>query len=223
MGITLQLKQVNPYLLEKFKKYPDFAGLFLNAKYLEDSPFWQNFIIDPDDPDDVDWFNEATNYVNETLDKLSAKNLEQFNEIKEDIPLIIAEGKGIYLDLDKTWRPIFFLLTGYHVYDETVNLSEIVVSTNKEDNLPLINAVLGGNGISYYGCDYPLMYLTADEVRTIANALSNFSLEQLGQRLKYRGLKEDDYNHLFDYTYNPLVKYYQDAADKGNAMFLNFG
>jgi hypothetical protein len=45
MGITLNLKQVSPYVLEKIKKYPDLAGLFLDAKYLEDSPFWQEFTI----------------------------------------------------------------------------------------------------------------------------------------------------------------------------------
>ncbi|TWH39724.1 hypothetical protein [Dulcicalothrix desertica] len=40
MGITLEFKQVSPYLLNKLIEYPDFLGLFLDAKYLPDSPFW---------------------------------------------------------------------------------------------------------------------------------------------------------------------------------------
>jgi hypothetical protein len=68
-----------------------------------------------------------------------------------------------------------------------------------------------------------LYYFSDGEVKTIANALSDFSSEHIRQRLEFRGLKEDSYNHLFNYTYNPLIRYYQDAADKGNAMFLDFG
>jgi hypothetical protein len=36
-------------------------------------------------------------------------------------------------------------------------------------------------------------------------------------------LEEDSYHHLYEYAYNPLVRYYQDAAEKVNAMFLHFG
>jgi hypothetical protein len=36
MGITLNLKQVSPYVLEKIKKYPELAGLFLEAQYLSE-------------------------------------------------------------------------------------------------------------------------------------------------------------------------------------------
>ncbi|ALF54040.1 hypothetical protein ACX27_16230 [Nostoc piscinale CENA21] len=67
-----------------------------------------------------------------------------------------------------------------------------------------------------------MYYFNVDEVKKIANALSDFSIDKIRQRLKFRGLQEVSYNHLFDYTYYPLVKYYQDATDQGNAMFLDF-
>ncbi|BBD58915.1 hypothetical protein NIES2109_16940 [Nostoc sp. HK-01] len=223
MGTTLELKQVSPYLLEKIKNYSELAGIFLDAQYLEDSPFWEEFTIDPNDIDDVEWFNEATNYLQERLDKLVTHKPEKFGKMKDDIPLIINEGKSKYLDLDKTWQPINFLLTGYEFYDEEFHLSKLVVSENLADNLPLIRAVSPSQGIEYDGGDYPLYYFSVDEVQQIAKALSDFSMDEIRQRLKFRGLPEDSYNHLFDYTYNPLVKYYQDAAAKGNAMFLEFG
>jgi hypothetical protein len=113
MGTTLELKQVSPYLLDKIKKYPELAGIFLDAKYLENSLFWQQFTVDTNDIDDVEWFNEATNYVQERLDKLVKDKPEEFEKIQDDILLVINEGKSKYLDLDKTWLPINFLLTGY--------------------------------------------------------------------------------------------------------------
>ncbi|MBD2447372.1 DUF1877 family protein [Nostoc sp. FACHB-152] len=223
MGTTLELKQVSPYLLDKIKKSPELVGIFLEAKYLEDSEFWQQFTINSNDIDDVEWFNEATNYVQERLDKLVKDKPKEFEKIQNDIPLVINEGKNKYLDLDKTWLPINFLLTGYDFYDKALYLPKSVVNKNPEDHLPLIRAVSPSNGIEYDGCDYPLYYFSDGEVKTIANALSDFSLEHIRQRLEFRGLKEDSYNHLFNYTYNPLIRYYQDAADKGNAMFLDFG
>ncbi|MBD2087187.1 hypothetical protein NDI49_13450 [Trichocoleus sp. ST-U3] len=45
MEIEAEFKQVSPYLLEKLKKYPDFAQFFFDAKYLPDSSFWQEFRI----------------------------------------------------------------------------------------------------------------------------------------------------------------------------------
>ncbi|ALF54039.1 hypothetical protein ACX27_16225 [Nostoc piscinale CENA21] len=108
MGTTLELKQVSSYILEKTKQHPELAGIFLDAKYLKDSPFWKEFRIDPNDIDDVEWFNEATNYIQDRLDKLVKDKPEEFRKIKDDIPLIINEGKNTYLDLDKTWQSINF-------------------------------------------------------------------------------------------------------------------
>ncbi|WP_317109697.1 hypothetical protein [Chroococcidiopsis sp. SAG 2025] len=95
------MKQVSPYLLEKLKEYPDFAELFFNAKYLPDSPFWLEFTIQSDNPDDVDWFEEFSNFAAETIEKLKQNKPKEFELLREEIPMILNEGKGKYLELEK--------------------------------------------------------------------------------------------------------------------------
>lgn len=216
MGITAEFKQVSPYLLEKLKEHPDFAGLFFDAKYLPDSPFWQEFTINPEDPDDVEWYDEFTNFAAERLDKLKLEKPEEFEKLKADIPLIIEEGKAKYLDIDKTWYTIHFVLTG----EDSSVCPPFLIGDNKEDRLPSINAVLGGTEIEHEATYGLVRYLSVDEVKQVAEALSNFTYAMIRERLKLRGWEEDIFESLLDYTYNPLVMYYQDAAEKENAMLL---
>lgn len=216
MGIEATFKQVSPYLLEKLKEHPDFAELFFHAKYLPDSHFWQEFTINPDDPKDVEWFDEFTNLAEETLQKLKEQKPEEFKKLKADISVILEEGKAKYFDADKTWREIHFLLTGY---DYSVRLN-FLVGENEEDRLPSINAVLSGNEIEHEATYDLVRYLTADEVKQVAEALSKYSRAMIKERLKFREWQEDYFDYLFDYKYDGFVEYYQDAAEKGNAMFL---
>ncbi len=220
MGIEAYFKQVSPYLLEKFQKYPDFIELFENAQYLPDSSYWQQFNLDLNDSGDYEWFNEATNYVPETLEKLRLKKTEDFKKLESDIPLILAEGKKyIEFNLEKRWRILHFILTGY---DESI-LLPFLIGNNEKDNLPAINVIFGGKIIDYK-TNYELpQYLTADEVKQVAQALSNFSYNQFHQRLKLKNLK-DDFDIAFDILYDiykQLLNYYQDAASEQNAMFLS--
>lgn len=145
MGIGAEFKQVSPNLLEKLKKHPDFPELFFNVKYLPDSPFWHKFTINPDDPIDVEWFDDLTLFAAETLEKLKPTKPEEFEKLKADIPLILPEGKDKYLDVDKTWKTIHFLLTGY----DYSFLPPFLIGENEEDHLPSINAVLSGTEIEY--------------------------------------------------------------------------
>ena len=220
MAIEAYFKQVPSYLLEKFLKYPNFIELFENAQYLSDSSYWQQFNLDLNDSVDYEWFNEATNYVAETLEKLRLKKPEDFKKLESDIPLILAEGKKyIEFYLDKRWRILHFLLTGY---DESIVLP-FLIGNNEKDNLPAINVIFGGKTIDYK-IDYELpQYLTADEVKQVAQALSNFSHNQFHQRLKLKNLKDDfdiAFNILYD-IYKQVLNYYQDAASQQNAMFLS--
>ncbi len=221
MGITLEFKQVSPYLLEKIKEYPDLIALFIDAKYLSDSPFWQELTINPDDEEDMERFNEMTNYFSETLEKLQKNRVNEYEQFKENIPRIISEGKLPYLDIDKKWRLFSFLLTGYD-YTESVNIP-ILIGINEKDNMPLINAVLSGEGIKYYECDFPIFYLNPDEVQQIAKSLSKFPRSCITERLKLKDWQEADYILYHEDTYNLLVQYYCDAANNGNAIFLIFG
>jgi hypothetical protein len=216
MGIEAECKQVSPYLLEKLKEYPDFAELFFNSQYLPDSPFWQEYTINPDNPDDIEYFNEFTNFVTETLEKLKENKPEEFKKLEADIPRIIEEGKGEYFDLDWTWRSVHFLLTGE---DESVQ-PPFLVGENDEDHLPSINAVMAGREIEHEATYGLVRYLTADEVQQVAKALSKLSHTQMRERWKLRGWKEDSFDYLIEYKYKAFVRYYQDAAAKGSAMFL---
>jgi Domain of unknown function (DUF1877) len=219
MGITLEFKQVSPYLLNKLKDYPDFTGLFLDAKYLPDSPFWEEF--KPFDADDTEWFDEATNYYIETLEQLIRDKPQEFEKIKEELHLIESEGKGVYLDINKTWKFMHFLLTGYE-YDIDFEIP-FLIGNNLNDGLPIINAILGGKSLEYYENDFGIIYFTNKEVQEISQALSEFSHTYMRERLRFNGLEEENYSYFLNDTYDKLLKYYQDAAQKGNAMVLEFG
>lgn len=221
MGITLEFKQISSYLLNKLKEHPDFTGLFLDAKYLPDSPFWEEFTINQSDAGDVEWFNEATNYYIETLEKLKTDKPQEFEHIKEDIDLIQNEGKGVYLDIDKTWKFLQFLLTGYE-FDAEIPLS-FLIGKNPNDSLPLINAILGAENLVYYKRDFCVTYFPDKEVLEIAQALSDFSHINMRERIKFNGLEEADYEYCLNDIYDQLLTYYKDATEKENAMLLHFG
>jgi hypothetical protein len=216
MGIEAKFKQVSPYLLEKLTEHPDFAEVFFYAELLPDSDYWREYPIDLNNPSQVADYEDFINWVGETLQKLEEEKPEESEKMKIEIPLIIAEGKTLPLDIGRKWRELHFVLTGK---DCSIPL-RFLISKNEEDRLPSINAVWGGKEIEY-NFDYGLLrYLTDDEVKQVAKALSKFSPAMIGERFKLRGWKEDFFDYLFQYTYKPLVKYYQDAAEKGNAMFL---
>lgn len=115
-----------------------------------------------------------------------------------------------------TWKAIHFLLTGY----DYSFIPPFLIGENEKDHLPSINAVLSGTEIEYNAGYGKVRYLSANEVGQVADALSTFTHANISERLKLRDWKEESYDYLFEYTYNPLVKYYHDAAQKGNAMFL---
>lgn len=222
MGITLEFKQVSPYLLNRLKEFPDFTELFLDAKYLPDSLFWEEFTINQDDVGDVgdvEWFNEATNYYTDTLEKLKTDKPQEFEKIKEDIYLIKNEGKEFYLDIDKIWEFIHFLLTGYE-FDVKI---PFLIGKNSNDGLPLINAIFGAKSLGYDGSDFGLIYFTDKEVQEIAQALSDFSYDHMREKLRFNGLEKENYDYFLNDIYDKILKYYQDVAQKGNAMFLDFG
>ena len=123
-----------------------------------------------------------------------------------------------YLDIDKSWHGIHFLLNG-DKYD---------------GKLPLVNAVLGGSPLDDPDrpqLDYGVRYLMPDEVREVAKALSQLSESELRSRFNpsllsaakiypnvwERGAEELDY---LMFHYARLVKFFQDAAKNGEAMLI---
>ena len=217
MAIEAYFKQISPDLLEKLKKYPDFFELFDDAQYLPDSPFWQELNLDLNNSEDAQWFDEATNYVPQTLEKLKFEQPKEIEKLESDIPRMLAEGKNSEFDIGKKWITIHFILTGTD-YSTPV---PFLIGQNKQDKLPSINAILGGKTIDYETDNGLLRYLSVDEVKQVTQALSQFSQAHFQQRFVLKGLK-NGFDTLYD-TYKELLNYYQNVAYQQNAMLLYFG
>ncbi|BAY86963.1 hypothetical protein NIES267_64740 [Calothrix parasitica NIES-267] len=217
MALEAYFKQVSPDLLEKFQKYPDFFELFDDAQYLPDSPFWQDLSLDLNNSEDAKWFDEATNYVPQTLAKLKVEQPEEFEKLKSDIPTMLAEGKNSEFDIGKKWNNLHLILTGTNYSTPVPSL----IGKNKQDKLPSVNAILGGKTIDYETDNGLLRYLTVDEVKQVAQALSKFTQANFKERFASKGL-EKGFDNLYD-AYKQLQNYYQNVAYQENAMFLYFG
>ncbi|MEM9923064.1 MAG: DUF1877 family protein [Cyanobacteria bacterium P01_D01_bin.50] len=126
------------------------------------------------------------------------------------------------LNINKSWYFFHYLLTGYNTLDkpDNFNFFHPLISINKEDKLPFINAILGGKCL-FYGYYICVRYLTSNEVNQMTNALSKLELFDVIERLDTGEYENYIYDSLSDYPYyDALVDYYKDAADKGNAMLL---
>ncbi len=114
------------------------------------------------------------------------------------------------LSLEKSWHSLHYLLTG----------------TAKEALPPLGNAILGGAAIGNdvgYG---PARFLTPEQVREVATALSGFNTEHLVARFDtmpsgeiYAPADESEFEDIKHY-FGQLIRYYADATAAGNAMLL---
>jgi hypothetical protein len=149
------------------------------------------------------------------LKQISASTLE---EIKSDPSILeeilFSEDAGAEgLEIEKAWHGLHYLLTGIAWGGDP----------------PLANAVLGGEEIGEdwgYGA---VRYLTPAQVQEVAAALSKISEEDLTERFDPEAMSnaqiygitgdDDDLEYLLEY-FRPLVEYYQDASQKGNAMLL---
>uniref|UniRef100_UPI0039A5F0C8 DUF1877 family protein n=1 Tax=Nostoc piscinale TaxID=224012 RepID=UPI0039A5F0C8 len=156
---------------------------------------------------------------------------KEFDDIKADIPLVIAEGKNEELDIDKAWHVIHFLFTKDSSWD-VCQLSFLVYEKSDWDGLPLVNAIMGGTPIEEYDRDFtPVRYLTNDEVKQVAEALPKITEASFqGRFYQAVSLNPDIYKSLVwleDELLEDVIAikqeitdYYQDAADKGNAILL---
>ena len=118
-----------------------------------------------------------------------------------------------FLDVDKAWHGIHFLLTG----------------SQWKGDAPLGNAVLGG---IEFGDDVgygPAKYITAKEVAEVHSALSRVSVDELMSRLDLNVMREqeiypsawrnleEEQAYLGGY-YVALLEFYAEAAKAGGAV-----
>jgi hypothetical protein len=116
------------------------------------------------------------------------------------------------LRLEKSWHSLHYLLTG----------------SAGAAAPPLGNAVLGGTPIGGdlgYG---PARVLDSEQVREVASALAGLSMDDLARRFDLRAMSaakvyacdDEDELELAQHYFEHLVRYYADAAARGNAMLL---
>jgi len=119
------------------------------------------------------------------------------------------------VDLDKAWHGLHFLLTG-----EAYGGSG-----------PLALAIMGGTPIGGDLGTGPAVYLTGDEVKTVAEALSVTSEASLRDRFDPSALISNDIypgpwtdgDFELDYlvqSYPQVVSYYTSAASRGDGMLF---
>jgi hypothetical protein len=124
--------------------------------------------------------------------------------------------EGRYLDIDRSWHAIHFLLNG----------------DNWGGDPPLFGAVLGGTPIGEVDIGYgPARFLSAEEVQIVADALHDIPAFQLLERFDADDMKQEEiYPHgwsgnekerqyISDY-YLKLVAFFIQASQAGDAMIL---
>jgi hypothetical protein len=116
------------------------------------------------------------------------------------------------LSLEKSWHSLHYLLTG----------------CVQEIDSPLGNTILGGKEIGPdlgYG---PARFLDAAQVREVSSALNSISNDDLAQRFdlnammaaKVYACSDQEELELAQHYFQHLVKYYAEAARRGDAMLL---
>jgi len=170
------------------------------------------------------------NFYLKHKDKFTLNNvllyLKEICQLKSDIALVAAESKKYEeLDIDKIWRLVHFILTKDTSHWDTCNLDFIVKYNVKDDNYPLVNAIMGGVEIELDSLDFSLRYLTPGQVQEIATAIRQISPDCIKQRF-YQALTP--INRIYGakgyeledcvFWIEELSHYYNDAALLGHGM-----
>lgn len=227
MSVTGELHQLSPYVLENIKEYPLIIDILIAAEDISrSSDIYQatrEIFIEAEE-------NCHLSDRDQEDGKYFISNI--FEKIRDDISLILADGNNETFFLGRSWEIIHYFIAGELEND----FSLISKKEVKGNHLLLVNPVWGGTEIESE--DYAFdRYLTADEVKQIAEALLSISKQDFRERLKIinrlavKQSKARSYFYNLDAQkesyfwsfYSQFLDYYQDAAKKGNAMLINIG
>ncbi|HKV38607.1 MAG TPA: YfbM family protein [Blastocatellia bacterium] len=130
------------------------------------------------------------------------------------------EEKGEYLEIDKEWQSIHYLLTGKVEWDTTTVPP------------PLGNVVMGGTNTPYDATYDYFRYLTPAEVKDVANALSGIPPEELRARnanateATYKNVPpaewDDEYWEFILGLYGQIRTFFAAAASAGEVVILSY-
>lgn len=138
-------------------------------------------------------------------------DLEADDEIYSHYERLKASGR--YLDLDKHWQSLYFILIG----DSPFNCE-----TSKESVFHKL--FIGGTATKWSATYGMVRYLTVNEVNEIAQALNNFSSDNLYIRLNM--LLGSDKNSIYMEPYllnlhTQLTDFFTKAAQSGDIVLLS--
>ncbi|MCL1472613.1 DUF1877 family protein [Argonema antarcticum] len=161
MTIDAHFRQISPSLLNELKESEQIVKVFVYGGWNSDSDEWIKF--------------------------RSSCTPEEFESFEKDADLIMAEYEAnidtyIYIQSRRNWHGLSFILTGYC---REYELPFLVKQNPDGDKLPLVNAIFGGTkiGDTGFGIGYDaIRYLTPDEVKEVAEALSKISAESFEAR-----------------------------------------
>jgi hypothetical protein len=155
----------------------------------------------------------------------AAVNQDDLDRLRDDPGLIEeylypndgGDGPPYYVDVDKAWHGIHFMLTG----------------KPEGGAEPLSLAVLGGEEVGDdmgYG---PARFLTPEQVRRVAAALEKLSIDEFASRYAPKEMEaakvypeviwlrdeQEALNYVLE-KYQQMIAFYQDAAARGDGAIL---
>ncbi len=140
-----------------------------------------------------------------------AEGLEILNDPDKLLggPYVSGEKEGQYLDIDKSWNGIHFLLTG----------------SVWEGEEPIKSVIMGDQEIGTVDIGYgPVRLIKSEKVKQISSALDAISIEEFEKRYNIDVLNEADvYPSIWDatgleylsYYFKKLKEFYKQAAEEG--------
>jgi len=126
-----------------------------------------------------------------------------------------------FLDIDKNWQAIHFLLTG-----------EVTFTGQSKIDSPLAQVVMGGKNTPYEATYDYYRYLEPDDVKRIAKALGDLSLDEIRANNERKHVEElyasDSPDEWDDETWEfmldlirQLVVFFNEAASAGDVIILS--
>ncbi|QLE44238.1 DUF1877 family protein [Nostoc sp. C052] len=255
MGIVAELKQISPLMLDKFQRDSSLLDIFFSVKYLPESYFWEEAIYVPGNSrlsiqkHSEDKFKKFKWADNQQREDTKAEFLKewQISELSlgkswhelhflltgythtDKLPFLVSGNSLNNLPQIPLNNWSFFKLA-HKILNNQRHVEQYTIPTLDIDNLPLVNAILGGTEIGNKEGYGKHRYLTPDEVRQVAKALSELSENGFITRYKQEEIKQErvsiidwsepeTVDYLTEY-YKEIVAYYIEATNLGNAMLL---
>ena len=146
--------------------------------------------------------------------QVTLEDLEEIGDDADRINDLLMEGG---YSVEKMWQPLHVLLTG---------------DPEMGGDPPLAWAILGNQEIGEELAYGPARFLTPEEVKEVAAALSALTPETLRETFDpelfeendiYPGIADEDPDEVFDELmiyFEGLVEYYRDAAENDCAMLM---